>query len=102
MNITNLTAQEIAILKAAIIIVSPSGGGSCAYTLFRKIAEQHPGDVDIALLDWSGNIVYLGVEVGQAQHRIWTQRTGYPNLLAVRDDDISEALLHGSRAWRGQ
>lgn len=50
--------------------------------------------------NWSGRVVYMGIEIEAAAHRVWTARRPHPNLLAVRDDDIPEVLRLGVEAFR--
>ena len=39
-----VTDKELLIIRAALMAVSPSGGGSAPYTLYRKLPDvgQHP------------------------------------------------------------
>jgi hypothetical protein len=49
---------------------------------------------------WSGRVVYMGIAVEREVHERWFWRTGYPNILAVRDSDIEEMLRLGPEVLR--
>jgi hypothetical protein len=61
-------------------------------TIYRSHAEREPAK------RWSGRGVYMGIAVDRDVHRRWIERTGYPNFLAVYDDDVEELLELGPGA----
>lgn len=49
---------------------------------------------------WSGRTVYMGIAVDRDTHLRWAERTGYPNILAVYDDDVAALLRDGLDALK--
>lgn len=47
---------------------------------------------------WSGRVVYMGFAVEREVHQRWLWRTGYPNILAVNEQDVVELLRDGPEA----
>jgi hypothetical protein len=48
---------------------------------------------------WTGHGVYWGFPVHHIDHLNWAAQTGFPNLLAVNQDDHLRVLQEGTRAW---
>ena len=57
--------------------------------MYERHAEREPSK------RWSGRVVYMGISVDREAHLRWMERTGYPNFLAVRDDDVVDLLKNG-------
>lgn len=60
--------------------------------VWRKKLRTQPSRI------WSGDAVYIGVTIEPWKHRLWKQRTLYPNLLSVCDDEVQE-VLQGRLPW---
>ena len=49
---------------------------------------------------WSGRAAYMGISLDTETHARWMERTGYPNFLAVHEDDVTALLRHGLEALK--
>ena len=57
-------------------------------------AGQPPGK------NWSGRAAYMGIALDLETHARWMARTGYPNFLAVYEDDVEALLRDGLEALK--
>lgn len=48
---------------------------------------------------WTGHGVYWGVPIHQMDHAGWAAMHGYPNVLAVNQDDYETVLVSGLKAF---